>query len=392
MEPAESRECAGCGKAGAISLACPSCVKLKGSEPSNFKAPQDVAYFCEQACFKEHWAAHKAAHKPWQRAIEAAVHSTAMPPEFRGYDFTGPLRPVGRDVSRVGKLPAHISKPDYWRTGQPVSEQEEKRNRAIRVYTPKEIEGMRAVCQVGRQVLDAAGRAVKVGATTAEIDRVTFEKSVELGAYPSPLNYYDFPCSVCTSVNEVICHGIPDLRELVEGDVVNVDVSVYKDGFHGDLNETYVVGKADDASVKLVETAFKCLMAGAALVKPGTCYRDIGPAVDRIARAAGCSVVRTYCGHGIGELFHTLPNVPHYAKNKAAGIMKAGHIFTIEPMINMGVWNDQTWPDQWTAVTADGERSAQFEHTFLVTKDGCEILTARENEPEMVWDIAKQQR
>jgi len=289
-------------------------------------------------------------------------------------------------------MPPHIVRPDYSETGQPTSEHIEKRTKAIRVYSPKDVAGIRETCAIGREIIDAAGRAVREGVTTAELDRVTYEATVERGGYPSPLNYYDFPCSVCTSVNEVICHGIPDLRELQKGDVVNVDVSVYRGGYHADLNETYVVGAADEGAYHLVETAFMCLSAGADLVRPGTMYRDVGAAVEKVAKARGCSVVRTYCGHGIGELFHTAPNIPHYAKNKATGIMKPGHIFTIEPMINEGVWRDKTWPDQWTAVTADGKRSAQFEHTFLVTEDGCEILTMRDSEPKMLWDIAKQQR
>ena len=352
---------------------------------------------------RRNWAAHKKTHKPWAAAVEIATplapEVASTPPDcFRGYgDYTGALRPWARPATdttgeRLKRLPGNVRRPDYSLTGQPTSEQMERRNRAIRVYSKKDIDGIREVCQIGRAVLDAGGRAVAAGVTTAEIDRVVYETTVALGAYPSPLNYYDFPCSVCTSVNEVICHGIPDLRPLEDGDVVNVDVSAYFGGYHGDLNETFVVGKASDADYKLVETAFKCLMAGADLIKPGTMYRDVGAVVEKVAKAQGCSVVRTYCGHGIGELFHTAPNIPHYAKNKATGIMKPGHIFTIEPMINLGVWRDKTWPDQWTAVTADGKKSAQFEHTFLVTEDGYEILTMREDEPKMVWDLAKQQR
>ena len=265
----------------------------------------------------------------------------------------------------------------------------------IPVNSEFDIQGIRAAARAAREVLDLATAAVSqngVGMTTEELDELVHTETIKRGGYPSPLNYYDFPCSVCTSVNEVICHGIPDLRPLEEGDVVNVDVSVYYGGYHGDLNETFVVGKGADEDYRLIETAFKCLMAGANLIRPGTMYRDVGGAVERVAKAANCSVVRTYCGHGIGELFHTAPNIPHYTKNKATGIMKPGHIFTIEPMINLGVWRDRTWPDQWTAVTADGKKSAQFEHTFLVTDDGYEILTMRDDEPKMVWDIAKQQR
>jgi len=391
-----ARVCAGCG--AEATMACPSCVKLKQSEPAVCAGDFGVAYYCEQECFKKHWKDHKGSHKKWAARIEIATPDYAMPACFRGYgDWTGTLRPWARPSrdstrERLRRMPPHIVRPDYSETGQPTSEQIEKRTKAIRVYSPKDVAGIRETCAIGREIIDAAGRAVREGVTTAELDRVTYEATVERGGYPSPLNYYDFPCSVCTSVNEVICHGIPDLRELQKGDVVNVDVSVYRGGYHADLNETYVVGAADEGAYHLVETAFMCLSAGADLVRPGTMYRDVGAAVEKVAKARGCSVVRTYCGHGIGELFHTAPNIPHYAKNKATGIMKPGHIFTIEPMINEGVWRDKTWPDQWTAVTADGKRSAQFEHTFLVTEDGCEILTMRDSEPKMLWDIAKQQR
>jgi methionyl aminopeptidase len=174
---------------------------------------------------------------------------------------------------------------------------------------------------------------------------------------------------------------------LVTTDIVNLDVTTFNaGGYHGDLNETFCVGKVDADGRKLVQTAFECLAAAMALVKPGTLYRDLGAVIQKHATANKCSVVRTYCGHGIGTLFHTIPNVPHYAKNKAKGTMKAGHVFTIEPMINLGTSGDRTWGDNWTAVTNDGKRSAQFEHTILVTETGFDILTARDNEPVMTWN------
>jgi len=263
-------------------------------------------------------------------------------------------------------------------------------NNSIRVYGPDELEGecgLRHATAMGREVLDAGGKALRVGVTTDEVDRVVHEACIERGVYPSPLNYYNFPKSVCTSVNEVICHGIPDYREVRDGDIVNIDVTTYnKGGYHGDLNETFMVGNVDDEGKKLVKTAFDCLSAALSMVKPGTLYRDLGTAIHKVASANKCSVVRTYCGHGIGSLFHTAPNVPHYHKNKAKGVMRPGHVFTVEPMINLGTPGDTTWGDNWTAVTSDGKRSAQFEHTVLVTKTGCEILTMRENEPIMCWD------
>jgi len=393
-----SKVCAGCGVDGAT-LACPSCVKLRKAERGTTTFGE-VDFFCSQQCFKEQWPTHKKKHGPWEAAIErerglTLATSAEMPLCYRNYaDWTGALRPYPRGSpepsSRRRAIPDSVAKPDYWLTGDPASEHSKRTG--IPIYSKEQIEGIRRACEVGREVLDECGRAVKKGATTSEIDQVCFEACLERGAYPSPLNYYNFPCSVCTSVNEVICHGIPDLRELRRGDAVNVDVSVFVDGYHGDLNETYIVGR-DPESELVTEVAFRCLEAAAKLIKPGTCYREIGAVIDKLAKSKGCSVVRTYCGHGIGELFHTAPNVPHHAKNKAPGIMKPGHIFTVEPMINLSKsWRDTTWPDQWTAVTLDGAKSAQFEHTFLVTDDGYDILTKRHEEPVMLWDLHKQLR
>jgi len=202
-------------------------------------------------------------------------------------------------------------------------------------------------------------------------------------SYPSPLNYVHFPKSVCTSVNEVICHGIPDQRPLEDGDIINIDVTLYHGGFHGDLNATYYVGdkaKADPNTVRVVETARECLEQAIAIVKPGMTFRDPGNVIEKHAKSRDCSVVRTYCGHGINELFHAAPNVPHYAKSKATGIAKPGMCFTIEPMVSLGTYRDKTWPDNWTSVTLDGKKSAQFEHTLLVTEDGVEVLTARKED------------
>ncbi|MCO5562008.1 hypothetical protein L7F22_015634 [Adiantum nelumboides] len=204
-----------------------------------------------------------------------------------------------------------------------------------------------------------------------------WKATIAAGGYPSPLNYYLFPKSCCTSVNEVICHGIPDSRRLEDGDIVNVDVTVYLNGCHGDLNETFFVGEVDKASEQLVRCTYECLQKAIALVKPGVRYREVGEVISRHACLSNFSVVKSICGHGIGELFHCAPNIPHYSRNKAVGVMKAGQIFTIELMINSGNWRDRMWPDGWTAVTTDGKRSAQFEHTLLVTETGGEVLTAR---------------
>ena len=185
---------------------------------------------------------------------------------------------------------------------------------------------------------------------------------------------------MCTSPNEVICHGIPDQRVLVDGDILNLDVTLYHEGYHGDLNETYYIGDkalADQDLVRLVETTRECLDQAIAVVKPGVPFKDFGNIIEKHAKSRGCSVIKTYCVHGINSTFHCAPNIPHYAKNKAVGTCKPGMTFTIEPMISLGSYRDKTWPDDWTSVTSDGSRTAQFEHTLLVTDDGCEILTKR---------------
>jgi methionyl aminopeptidase len=177
-------------------------------------------------------------------------------------------------------------------------------------------------------------------------------------------------------VDEIICHGIPDSRELQPGDILNVDVSSYLDGVHGDLNETVFVDRPQtEEAVRIVHCAYECLRAGYSTVSPGNLYRHVGDAITAKADQYGCSVVRTYSGHGVGDKFHTAPTIAHYANNKSPGVMAEGHIFTIEPMINIGTWKDVTWPDKWTSATVDGQLSAQFEHTMVVTKGGFELLT-----------------
>lgn len=191
-------------------------------------------------------------------------------------------------------------------------------------------------------------------------------------SYPSPLNYCHFPKSVCTSLNEVICHGIPDQRVLQDGDILNIDVTLYHEGFHGDINETYYIGDkalADADSIRVVETARDTLDESIKIVKPGMLFRDPGNVIEKLAKQRNCSVIKTYCGHGINQLFHCPPNVPHYAKNKAVGTAKPGMCFTIEPMIALGTHRDKTWPDDWTSVTQDGRRTAQFGKNIMV--QGC---------------------
>jgi len=367
--------CGVCSKPS--TMRCPTCIKLKIAAEG---------FFCSKECFRKAWPTHKAKHK----AAKAKSKNKGNLAKFRGYTFTGSLRPAL--VTPHTPVLGHIKKPDYADNGIPESEERASRRSRAEVYDKATIAKMRRVGKLGREVLDIAGKAIKVGISTDDIDQVVFKACMDRGCYPSPLNYRGFPKSVCTSVNEVICHAIPDKRPLKDGDILNLDITVYKEGVHADLNETFFVGNVSEDSVRLVETAFECLKAGLETVMPGAMYRDVGVAISKVAARSNMSVVRSYCGHGIGELFHTAPNIPHYRKNKAVGRMKAGHIFTIEPMINLGSFRDTLWPDGWTAVTADGKRSAQFEHTILVTKKGYELLTAREGEPTMVWGREKFQR
>ncbi|DBA68002.1 TPA: hypothetical protein ACH3X2_014034 [Trebouxia sp. C0005] len=371
--------CTSCGKPG--KLQCPKCLELQ--------LPKAASVFCSQECFKTAWAEHKKCHKvtnAWMYVTNRGQKRSAKMPQC---DWTGPLRPDL--VGPTRQVPESIPKPDYALDGMPYSEVQSRQQNAVPIRNAKDIAGMRAACKLARQILDKAHAAVKPGVTTDEIDHVVHEATISAGAYPSPLNYFHFPKSVCTSVNEVICHGIPDKRPLEDGDIVNVDVTAYYKGYHGDLNETYVVGQVDDASKKLIKAAHDCLQKAMAEVKPGAKFRDVGDIISQHAQQQGFSVVRSYCGHGIGDLFHCAPSIPHYSRNKAKGIMREGMTFSIEPMINAGVWKDMHWPDEWTCTTKDGRRSAQFEHTLLVTATGCEALTKRLPSSPPLWWEAEQQ-
>ncbi|KAK0362659.1 Methionine aminopeptidase 1 [Friedmanniomyces endolithicus] len=390
---AQPRKCSGedCpNDAGA--LQCPTCQKI-GKE----------SYFCGQECFKRNWSTHKTAHKA-QNSMLANLNLTrpnmvSYPDAdghfnpFPAYPFTGSLRPV-YPLSPRRTVPDRVGKPDYAGNGIPASEQSNHEEmlieeqtfaakRKITILNKKEQDAMRKVCRFGREVLDIAAREIKPGVTTDHIDKIVHEACMERDSYPSPLNYCHFPKSLCTSPNEVICHGIPDHRPLQDGDILNLDISLYHEGFHADLNETYYVGplaSQNPDNVRVVETARECLDEAIKLVKPGALFRDYGPVIEKVAKAKGCQVVKTYCGHGVNRLFHGAPSVPHYAKNKAVGEAAPGMCFTIEPMITLGSYRDKTWPDDWTSVTADGKRTAQFEHTLLVTEKGVEVLTARVEE------------
>ena len=272
-------------------------------------------------------------------------------------------------VSPMRDVPDHIPPTDYYRTGRPARRDEPM------VKSPDVIGRMRVAGRIAAEVLAVTGAAVAPGVTTDDLDVIAHEAYIERGAFPSTLNYHGYPKSVCTSVNEVICHGIPDDRPLADGDIVNIDVTAYIDGVHGDCNATFYVGDVDAESRMLVETTRECRSLGIEAVRPGRPLSDIGRAIETHADEHGLGVVRMFVGHGIGEQFHTSPTVPHYYTPEASTVMEPGMVFTIEPMITLGTWREKMWDNGWTAVTADGRRSAQFEHTVLVTDDGAEILT-----------------
>jgi methionyl aminopeptidase len=247
---------------------------------------------------------------------------------------------------------------------------------SITIKTPAEQDAMRVVGRLTADVLDMIGPHVQPGVTTDELDRICHDYIVDVQhAIPAPLNYRGFPKSICTSVNHVVCHGIPGDRKLRAGDIVNVDVTVIKDGFHGDSSRMYFVGKSTVQGERVVRVCREALWLGIAQAAPGKRLGDIGHAIQRHVEAQGFSIVREYCGHGIGRVFHEDPQVLHYGEPGAGLELREGLTFTIEPMVNVGKRHVRLLPDGWTVVTRDHSLSAQWEHTVLITASGCEVLT-----------------
>ena len=274
-------------------------------------------------------------------------------------------------ISPMLDVPFHIVRPSYADTGTV------QRWNENRVKSPEIIERMRHACAMAADILRLAGEMVEPGITTDQIDRYVHQLTIDRGAYPSPLNYHGYPKSVCTSVNEIICHGIPDSRVLQDGDIINLDVTCYVGGVHGDTNAAFFVGNVDPANRKLVEVTEECTWHGIEAVMPGRPLSDIGRASETHAKKHQFGVVKAFIGHGIGEQFHTDIQVLHYYDQRADMIMRPGMTFTIEPMITLGTWQHKmVFDDGWTAATADGKWTAQFEHTCLVTDDGVDVLTA----------------
>ena len=250
------------------------------------------------------------------------------------------------------------------------------------IKTPDEITKMRVAGKLASDVLMMIKEYVKPGITTGELDNICHKYIVDVQrAIPAPLNYRGFPKSICTSVNHQICHGIPsDTKKLKNGDIVNIDVTVIKDGYHGDTSRMYMVGDASIQSKRLCEVTRQSMIEGIKVIKPGATTGDIGAAIQEYAESKNYSVVREYCGHGIGKKFHESPQILHYGKRNTGIKLEKGMIFTVEPMINVGSHKTKTLNDGWTVVTQDHQLSAQYEHTVLVTEDGFEVLTLRTEE------------
>jgi methionyl aminopeptidase len=264
---------------------------------------------------------------------------------------------------------------------------------AIDIKSPKELEMMREAGRMAAETLVLVGERLRAGMTTEEINTFVHEDTLRRNALPAPLNYRGFPKSVCTSINEVVCHGIPGKRPLRDGDIINVDITTKYNGFHGDTSATFYIGTPSADARKVVECSRKALEIGISVVKEGTRLNEIGRAIQEYVEAQGCSVVRDFVGHGIGRRFHEEPQVKHYFSNSMEDRirLKPGMIFTIEPMVNLGGWEVVIDPhDKWTVTTVDGSLSAQFEHTILVTKTGAEVLTARQRPLRLSEDVAPQ--
>lgn len=246
----------------------------------------------------------------------------------------------------------------------------------ITIKSSREIELMKETCRLAAKTLNFIEDKLEIGMSTEDVNVLCHNFIIENNAYPSPLNYHGFPKSICTSLNEVICHGIPSKKDkLKDGDILNIDVTTYYKKFHGDTNRTFFIGNVNPEVKKLVQVTYECMMAGISVCRPGARMGDIGAIIEQMAHDNGYSVVHEYCGHGIGREFHEEPQVLHYGTKGAGAEMKPGMTFTIEPMINLGQRFCKLLKDDWTVVTKDKKPSAQFEHTILITEDGHEILT-----------------
>lgn len=284
------------------------------------------------------------------------------------FDTHGHLVPGSFPAVRT--VPQDITRPPYVGLKTPPPYEGDN------TYTEEEIDRIRVAGGIASRALDAVAESVRPGVTTAELDRIAHEYVISQGAYPSTLGYRGYRASSCTSVNEVICHGIPDDTVLREGDIVNVDVTAYRDGMHGDLNRTFRVGQVSEEVDLLIERTHEAMMRGIRAAKPGRAVNVIGRVIETYAKRFGYGVVRDFTGHGVGSSFHSGLIIPHYDSAPAYGdIIKPGMVFTVEPMLTLGTHEWRQWDDEWTITTRDKSITAQFEHTIVVREDGCELLT-----------------
>lgn len=251
---------------------------------------------------------------------------------------------------------------------------------SISIKTPDEIEKMRAAGKLAASVLEMIEPHIKAGVTTEEIDKICHDYIIAHNAYPAPLNYHGFPKSVCTSLNHVVCHGIPNEKPLKDGDILNLDVTVKLDGYHGDTSRMFVIGKPSILAERLIRVTQESLYKAIEMVRPGLRTGDFAAVIQKHAEQHGYSIVREYCGHGIGAVFHEEPQILHYGTPGTGDVLEAGMCFTIEPMVNAGKRHTKLMRDGWTVLTKDRSLSAQFEHTLLVTETGVEVLTLRSDE------------
>jgi methionyl aminopeptidase len=315
----------------------------------------------QDLCWCGSGVVHAHCHGPFDRPGPGAALNLAA------HAFSWAVRPVPTSGPRPA--PPGVPAPDYAVTGVPGPRYVADRR------TPDEIAALRLACRHAAELLVHLARLVAPGVTTDQLDAAAHRECARRGVYPSTLNYHGYPKSICTSVNEVICHGIPDSRPLASGDTLNIDVTVYCEGAHGDCSATVLVGQVNPVARRLVRAALRCLNAGIAAVRPHAPFSEVGRAIQTVADQLDYAVVRQFVGHGIGPLFHTGLQVLHHFSPDQRQPMEPGMVFTVEPMINAGSHRALILDDGWTAITADRSRSAQFEHTVLVTERGVEVLT-----------------
>jgi len=315
-------------------------------------------------------------HWPRKKIETSEIITAEFGADFGNYKVVTSYDPITPN-RLLRKIPSHIPTPDYYKTGFPMTQGSPSRGSTKGqpdLKSEEQIKKLRGACQLARVVLNSVLKEAKIGVTTDQLDEFAHNLIIKNGAYPSPLNYRGFPKSICTSVNNVACHGIPDDRKLEDGDIINIDVTVFLNGFHGDCSETVLIGNVDPIGQQLVQVTKECLYEGIAVCRHGVPFQAIGKAIQTHAEEKGFTIVPAFTGHGIGEYFHGPPDIFHF-DHSYGGVMETGMSFTIEPILSQGQENIEIQEDGWTAITIDNSRTAQFEHTVLINALGAEILT-----------------